>query len=326
MTDEPRRMADGTGGGPTGGDTSDVPFDAVTPIEFGEIVRLDHALARMERGETDGLDPRDDAELTALVHTSATLRRSFQESAETQSFQSFHHRSRAAILHTLEAEQPVPFRERLRVIVAAAAGLAAIAISVTAVGAPLLDRGADEGAVVTLPNLTVRSSEDQLRAVSSSVQVIQSRAQGGGSVSTQMLHAFTENAARLADAIEREPETVSPDMVRAFAEQAEAVQSALDTAEPEPGAEGAALAAQRAAEDGQVVATRYLGATEPTATPTATPEATATATPEATVTATGTPTATPTASPTATETPAATPTPSVTPTASGTPEPPVLID
>ena len=278
--------------------------------------RLDQALDRMSRGEAVDLDPREDPALTSMLSTATSMRRAFEDRADTQSFHSFHQRSRAAILHTLESEQPVPLRERFRVIVAAAAGLAAIAISVTAVGAPLLDRNTDEGATVTVSNLTVLSSEEQLRAVSSSVQVIQSRAQTGGSVSTQILHEFTENAARLSTSIETEPESVSPEMVRAFAEQAKAVQSALGTAQPEPGAEGAALAAQRAAEDGQVVATRYLDGVAPTATPepteTATPEPTATQTPTATPTstATGTATATPTATPSGTPTPASTATPS----------------
>lgn len=289
---------------------SDLAAADPTAADLAEILRLDEALTRVERQRVSGLDRREDPELSSMVDAASAFRSTFEHATETQSFQSFHQRSRAAVLHALEAERPVPVRERVRVVVAAAAGLAAVFISVATLGGPLLDgddgRG---GAQVSTTNLTSRSSEAQLQAVSESVRLIQDQAENGRTVSGSTLHAFTERVAAMADAIEREPQNVSPETVMAFAQQAEDVQDALSSVKPEPGAEDAAVAAQRAAEDGQVVASRYLGGglipgevtPEPeTPTPTAAPTETGTPDP------TETPTATPSETPPASSTPAPT--------------------
>ena len=294
---------------------------ALDPAEIAEIRRLDEALTALELGHEVDIDPNEDPELFAMIAAARAVDHSFEATTTTRAFHSFQGRSRNAILHTLEAERPIPFRERLRVVVAAAAGIAAVVISVATLGGPVLDAlrdsgstGPAEGASVTVANLTHVQTQQQLDRLGLAVEGLRS----GQTLSSAQLHAFTENAARVADSIEKQPDTVSPEAVRTYMERTQDAQEALSTGQLEPGAENAAVAAQRAAEDGLVVASRYLGGEGGAD---GTPLPGSTATPEATSTATETPTATPTA--TATETPSAsptaTPTSTATPTASGTP-------
>lgn len=305
---------------------------ALDPVEVAEIMRLDRALALMDLDRDPDIDRDEDPELFAMVTAARVVDRSFEATTTTRAFNSFHHRSRNALLHTLEAERPVPFRERLRVVVAAAAGLAAVAISVATLGGPVMDslRSDDsgaEGASVTVANLTGQETQSQLDRLSLAVDGLQNRTSSGQSLSSAQLHEFTENAARVADSIERQPDSMSPEAVRAFMERTQAAQEALTNGQAAPGAEDAVVAAQRAAEDGLVVASRYLGGEGgedgtplPGATETPEPgedDPTATPTGTATPTSTGTPSATPTGS--ATPSPTATSTSSATPTATGTP-------
>ena len=116
-------------------------------------------------------------------------------------------------------------------------------------------------------------------------------------------------------------------------ERTQAAQEALSNGQFEPGAEDAAVAAQRAAEDGLVVASRYLGGEggadgDPLPGSTATVTPTGTAEPTETPTSTGTPTSTPTGTATTTPsvTPTANPTGTPTPRASSTPNTPPTIE
>ncbi|MDA0815847.1 MAG: hypothetical protein O2924_04695 [Chloroflexi bacterium] len=290
---------------------------ALDPAEVTEIMRLGAALDAFDAGQDYELDAMEDPELSALFTTARSIDSAFGATTETRSFHSFHQRSRAALLHQLEAERPVPLRERVRVMVAAAAGLAAVAISITAFGAPALESlrdGSGNGANVTVANLTPITTQEQLARLGLAVEGIRSSALSGQSLSSAQLRNFTENAAQVANVIEREPDSVSADAVRSYIERTQAAREALSTSQAQPGAEGAVAAAQRAAEDGIVVASRYLdeGVTqgadtpEPTETPTATPTATATPTETPTPEATGTPTPEATATPTPTGTPAET--------------------
>jgi hypothetical protein len=307
MTDEQGTM-DTDRPTPTGDE-----FAALEPVmapdELAEIVRLGTALDLAHLGLDAGVDPHEDPELAALVSTALAIDSTFHAVTETRSFASFHNRSRAAILHSLEAERPVPIWERFRLATAAAAAVAAVTIAVTTFGAPLMDSlRSDEGgsgATVTVANLTHRSSQEQLDRLNQSVQGIHAAAASGQPISSAQLHQFTENTARMAETIFREPDSVSPDAVRTFAETNQQAQAVLNSAATEPGAEDAAVAAQRAAEDGIVVSARYLGGDTGTSSSAATPEPTATATPTATPTTTPTATATPTTTPTST--PAGTP-------------------
>lgn len=303
---------------------------ALDPVEVAEIMRLDRALLDMDLGRESDLDPAEDPELVSLLRAARAVDRSFEATTETRAFNSFHHRSRNAILHTLEAERPVPLRERVRIVVAAAAGMAAVVLGVATLGGPAMDSlrgdGAEQapGATVSVANLTHLQTQQQLERLSLAVEGLRTRALSGQSLSSAQLHEFTENAARVAHSIERQPDTVSPEAVRTYMERTQAAQEALSSSLLEPGAEDAAVAAQRAAEDGLVVASRYLGGSlqggeggpdgplpgetetpdptdtpEPSATPDATPSTTPTTTP------TATPTGTPPATPTATTTPRA---------------------
>ena len=325
---------------------------ALDPVEVAEIMRLDAALAELDHGRLPDIDPTEDPELHSLVTAARMVDHSFEATTTTRAFNSFHHRSRSALLHTLEAERPIPFRERVRVFVAAAAGIAAVVISVATLGGPVLDGfrgdgstngdGTAPGAQITVANLTHVQTQEQLDRLGLAVDGLRNRALSGQSLSSAQLHEFTENAARVADSIERQPDTVSPEAVRSYMERAQAAQDALNSGQLEPGAEDAAVAAQRAAEDGLVVASRYLGgeggadgsplpgstaeATE-TAEPT-TGAATASTTPTPTSTAssaTATPSASPT-SPTSSATPTGTATGTPTPTPSSTPNTPPTIE
>src|SRR5690606_24499777 len=110
---------------------------ALDPTEVAAIRRLDEPLAALEHGHPLDLDPSEDPELFALLAAARAVDHSFEATTHTRAFHSFLGRSRNAILHTLEAERPVPFRERLRVVVAAAAGIAAVVISVATLGGPV---------------------------------------------------------------------------------------------------------------------------------------------------------------------------------------------
>lgn len=307
----------------------DVEGVSVTdPFEIAQIMRLDQALVLHARGMQSDLDPREDPELTDLLATAAAVDDVYAAATTTHSFQSFHNRSRAAILHALEAEQPVPFRERVRVVVAAAAGLAALVIGVASFGGPALDglRGSGEepGVMVAVPNLTHKSSEEQLDRLSAAVQGIRESASDGRPLSSAQLREFTESATSLANVIESQPDTVTPEDAREYLQGAQAMLAALsESAGPAPGAEDAAAAAAHAAEDGIVVATRLVGGEDGTLqgsdTPTPTPSPTAT--PTSTPTPTATPTETPTGTPTPTDTPTSSPTPTPTPIGSATPTP-----
>lgn len=327
-----RDMGDMRDTGDTGDATEGTPV--TDPFEVAQIMRLDEALNRRDRGLPSDLDPREDPELTDLLATAAAVDHVYADAADSRSFHSFHNRSRAAILHALEAERPVPLRERVRVVVAAAAGLAALVIGVASLGGPALDglRGgeADPGVVVAVPNLTHKSSEEQLDRLSAAVQGIRDSASEGRPLSSAQLREFTESATSLANVIESQPDTVTQEDAREYLQSAQAMLAALNgSTGPAPGAEDAAAAAAHAAEDGIVVATRLVGADEgalqgsDTPTPTPTPTDTATPTPSPTGTPTPTPSPTPTGTATGapTETPTGAPTGTPTPTSTGTPGP-----
>jgi hypothetical protein len=251
-----------------------------------------------------------------MLNTVATMRAPIAQATDGQAFRSFHHRSRAAILHALEEERaPVPanltqFRMRTsRLWFGLAGTAAAAAIGLFVVGNP--------GTATVAPgaaNLTVASTTDELDRMAVALATIQQRSERGEPVPAPVLREVIESSARMSNLIEQRPDVISRQAVTAYANAVTTGAQVLETATAGPGAEGALAAAQRAAKDGAVVATRYL-ATQPTTTPTA--AATATTTPTATPTGTATPTSTgtPTATPTGTATPTSTGTPTATPTA-----------
>lgn len=277
----------------------------MTPADIAEVMRLDEALARLESGHTLDLDRREDPALVALLDTAGGVRHALGDATDTQAFHSFHQRSRAALLHQLEVDarpETVIMWRRGRLLTGLGAAAASIALFGFTLGGGTLSIDADPAP----SNLTAARSESELFRLSQTLNDIQQRTALGQSVPAPLLHSVVENAASMASAIESNPTRFERSDVVAFAQAVQASAAVLDTVTPETGAEGALTAAQRAARDGVVVATRFLE-DEPTAT--ATPEATAT--PDAS--------ATPSATPDASATPTATPDPSATPTATPPP-------
>lgn len=283
----------------------------MTPADIAEVMRMDEALARLEAGGTLDLDRREDPALVALLDTAGGVRHALGDTTETQAFHSFHQRSRAALLHQLEVDarpETVIMWRRGRLLTGLGAAAASIALFGFTLGGGTLQIDADP----TTPNLTVARSESELTRLSQTLNDIQQRTALGQAVPAPLLHSVVENAASLATAIETNPTRFERSDVVAFAQAVQASAAVLDAVTPEDGAQGALTAAQRAARDGVVVASRFLDA-DPTAT--ATPEATATPT------ATATPEATPAASatPDASATPSSTPEPTATQAATSEP-------
>ncbi len=270
-----------------GGMAEEQPLDAAA---LSDALRLDAALERAEAGLAIDLDPTEDPALAGLIATAQEMRGPIAQATESQSFRSFHHRSRAAIIHALEEDRaPVvtPFRLRAsRLWFSLAGTAAAAAIGLVAIGGP----GA--GTAPGGENLTVASTTDELDRIAVALASIRQHRERGETVPAPLLRDVIEGSARMSNLIEQRPDVISREAVTAYQQAVQNGTQVLDGATAGPGAEGALAAAQRAAKDGAVVATRYL-AVQPTstatATATATPATTSTpaATPRATATSTG---------------------------------------
>ncbi len=146
------------------------------------------------------------------------------------------------------------------------------------------------------PAEVVLSLDQELARLTAAVQRIQDNPQN---VDGELLREVSASTAQVALTIDREPETVSRETVIIYRDTAEAGRSVLNEVTVAPGDEPALEAAQSVAEDGVVVASRYLGedpaegAPKPEQTPTPEPTATPEATPEPTPEPTATPEATP---------------------------------
>jgi hypothetical protein len=278
----------------------------LSPADIAEVMRFDEALHRIETGEAVDLDPREDPALVGLLSAAGGMRSAMEDVTETHAFRSFQHRSRAALIHQLEVDarpDTIVTWRRGRLFTGLAAAAASIALFGFTLGGGNLTIDGIRGTDPVAPNLTVTSTQSEMQRLAQALDDIQQRTQLGQPVPAPLLHSVVENAAALASAIETNPARFDRTSVAAFAETAQASQSVLSGVTPESGAEGALTAAQRAARDGVVVATRYLDGTDATATPTATAtgETTPTAAPTATVEATPTAEATPAPESTATE-------------------------
>lgn len=326
--DEPDEMT------PPGSDT----FDAV-PFDAAEVQRFADALDRLDAGEHPRLHT-DDAELASLLRTAGRIRLEAERLTDTPSFESYHARSRAYILHSLERnplEQAGGAPEDLRITplhvrthqwtrtrwatVSAAVATAAAAAALFIVSLTGSSGGGDGGGVDIEPklgaNLTTQSTEAELDRIRRAVSAIQEQVARGEPADASLLRTVTESTAAVAKVIETRPQAVSREAVATYLETVNTARTVLEVAAPQEGGVGALAAAQVATEDGQVTAARFLENVPATAT--AEPTGTATGTPTATSTPTRTPTATPTATPTRTPTPTPTATPTRTPTAIPTP-------
>ena len=138
------------------------------------------------------------------------------------------------------------------------------------------------GSVTSPARAALPTLDEELAQLTAALQRIQENPQN---VDPALLRDLTASTASVARTIEREPEAVSPEAVQIYRDAAETGRAVLREITVAPGDEPALEAAQSVAEDGVVVASRYLDsgtATDPTPTPTpeATPEPTPT--PEAT--------------------------------------------
>ncbi len=149
------------------------------------------------------------------------------------------------------------------------------------------------------PPEPVPTLEGELAQLAAALQRIQENPQN---VDGALLREVTARTASVAQTIDREPEAVPREAVLIYREAAETGRSVLSEITVSPGDEPALEAAQSVAEDGVVVAARYLGDDPIDTTPEATPEPTPEPTPEATPEPT--PEATPEPAPEATPEPA----------------------
>ena len=146
----------------------------------------------------------------------------------------------------------------------------------------------------TTPGDVVLSVDEEIAQLTAALQRIQENSQN---VDGELLREVTARTASVAQRINREPETVTPASVQIYRDATEAQRSVLSGVTVSPGDERALAAAQSVAEDGVVVASRYLG-DESDETPAVTPTPTPTPTAEPTPTPEPTPEPTPTAEPT----------------------------
>ena len=275
-----------------------------------DALRLAEVLERVESGRAPDLDPTEDPALAHLLVTAMRVRAEMGTISDDHAFNSFHTRSRAAILHSLEgSRRVVPFYRRSRLLAPLAAAAAAAAIAIFSF-APSLQGGEAPSNGAAATNLTARSTTEELDRLATAIADIQERAQSAQPVPAPLLRAVSEGTARVANIIEQNPEQVSKEAVTTYIQAARNGQNVLQVVTVEQDAQGALAAAQRASRDGVVVAGRFLTNNGGTATATPTGTATATGTPTATGTATGTPTASPTATPTGSATPKPTEPPS----------------
>src|SRR5262245_53621743 len=76
----------------------------VTPFEAVEVQRLAEALDDLDGGTVPDIDPREDPEIASLLSTASQLHESLTEVTQSNAFESYRARSRAYVLHTLEAD------------------------------------------------------------------------------------------------------------------------------------------------------------------------------------------------------------------------------
>lgn len=276
-----------------------------------DALRLAEVLERVESGRAPDLDPTEDPALSHLLVTAMRVRAEMGTISDDHAFNSFHTRSRAAILHSLEgSRRVVPFYRRPRLVAPFAAAAAAAAIAMFSLAPSFQSGQSSSSAGTAATNRTARSTTEELDRLAIAIADIHERAQSGQPVPAPLLRAVSEGTARVANIIEQNPEQVSKETVTTYIQAARNGQNVLQSVTVEQDAQGALAAAQRASRDGVVVAGRFLTNNGGTATATPTGTATATGTPTATGTATGTPTASPTATPTGSATPKPTEPPS----------------
>jgi len=348
MADEGQRREDSGGMPPFDGDELDAPRLALGPFEAAEVQRLADALDALDAGDEPDIDEREDPELASLLSTASLLHDRLDEATETASFESYHARSRAYILHTLESDAltapsgagiddagtlehrggapGLPHiaridehrwfsgftRARWALLSSVAATAAALGLLFFVNAAPDTPGGAG-GVDVGPPaaaGVNLTSPEDELQEIQAAVNAIRDRTSRGQPADAALLRTVTKSTAAVARVIDTQPTTITKESVANYLDTVNTARDVLNEVQPSADGGTALVAAQAATEDGQVTASRFLGNVPepPTATPTATPTPTPTATPTATASPTPEPTETPTATPTPEATATSTPT------------------
>lgn len=255
-----------------------------------EAARLAEALSALDAGVEPDIDPREDPELSLLVGLSRAMRDDAAAVTNDHAFRSYRHRSRAFVLHTLESEgliegaRPQPavlsFRQRALslapIATAAAAAMFAIAVLVGGTGdggdtgtglvAATIAPGSEASAGAlgpAQPNQTALMAGEEISRIRAALDEVDASVTSGAVVSEAVLRQITASTTALANEIEANPTEIDSAMVAEYVLAADTSRAALSRVPIAPGAESALAAAQAAAEDGVVTATRYFQDQEP---------------------------------------------------------------
>ena len=107
-------------------------------------------------------------------------------------------------------------------------------------------------------NLTSRGVVEELQRIESALRTIEQRNTAGRFVEAPLLRGLTEKTISLSSQIDSAPEAVSGHTVVTFIQAAAASRSVLENVRVSPDDEAALVAAQQAAQDGVVVASRFI--------------------------------------------------------------------
>ena len=260
-----------------------------------EAERLFEALEAIDAGRDPGVDPRKDPQLDMLLFTATALEETWRSAAPAPAYAA---RSRSLILRSMEpgaerepAATPniVPFYRRWSVLspVASAAAAAAVTLfAVTAFGTtnnvatpvqePLLASAEPVAPLEALgepsrppfvsstvpapiaPEVAGDPVVAELLRIESTLKAIEARAAAGLPVGGPLLRGLTASTANLASSIETDPEGVTEQAVITYIQATASSRSLLESVQVSQDAEAALEAAQQAAQDGVVVASRYL--------------------------------------------------------------------
>lgn len=251
-----------------------------------EGARFADALDALDAGREPDLDPREDPELSLLVGLSRAMRGDAEAATAGHAFRSYRHRSRAFVLHSLEREgvvrptvpepRVVPLRRRLLalapVATAAAAALFAVAVLVQGVSdapeagglqAARVDGPADAALGVVPPAGGGSAAGEELGRIRAALDQVDRNVAEGTPVSESVLRQITASTTALAREIEANPDGMDQTTVAEYVLAADTSRETLSRVPVAPGAETALAAAQAAAEDGVVAATRYFQGQDP---------------------------------------------------------------
>lgn len=247
--------------------------------DIDETLRLADALESLD----SPADTREDPGLAALVRTAARVR---QAAAAVEPRREYANRSRAFLWGSLRrtdetaATQAKLSRARRALLLAPFASAAAAAAvtamvflagsgggsaaspageSVVSVAAPVETPGFDESvAADASDNATALSLTAELDRIESALTDIEQRSGRLEIVEGDLLRQVTESTATVAKQIDDAPVTVSQEAVVSYIRAAHTGRVVLDDVRVAPQDAPALAAAQRTAEDGVVVASRYL--------------------------------------------------------------------